>query len=350
MNEKRITLNQALQAELLQMQAKDRETRRALIEAGELYGPHLPKDYYHPEMASVHRQNNARLREIVETYGWPGRSLVGEAASEAAWQIAQHAILDPDLQQQCLPLLEQAVAAGEAPARHWAMLTDRVLTGRGEPQLYGSIHIGNDQGELVPWPIADPENVEARRAAVGLPPMAENTRRLQSRVEVETKVQREAKGSAGEESMPTDTIDLVRQWVEEIWNQGQLQRLGQFHPPTFTNHGQPSTIEETEQWQLQNRATFPDVHYTIDDIFAAGDAATPVVGSTTQVAFRWTATATHQGTLWGMIPATGKSITWNGMHMLRVVDQQIVEVWAVGNSVAQLQQMGVTLQPAAPSE
>lgn len=182
------------------MKAKDLETRRALIEAGQLYGPHLPKDHYHPEMATVHRQNNARLREIVEVYGWPGHSLVGEEAAEAAWQIAQHALLDPELQQQCLPLLEQAVAAGEAPARHWAMLTDRVLMGRGEPQLYGSIHVGNDQGEIVPWPITDPDNVDTRRAAVGLPPMAENTRRLQNRVELETKVQEAAEGSSGKET------------------------------------------------------------------------------------------------------------------------------------------------------
>jgi predicted ester cyclase len=134
--------------------------------------------------------------------------------------------------------------------------------------------------------------------------------------------------------------ELVHQWVEEIWNQGQFQRLGQFHPPIFTNHGQPSSLEEVERWHLQNRATFPDVHYIIDNIFSAGN----------QIAFRWTATATHQGTLWGMIPATGKTITWNGMHMLRVVDQQIVEVWAIANTVAQLQQMGVTLQPPARPE
>lgn len=128
---------------------------------------------------------------------------------------------------------------------------------------------------------------------------------------------------------------LVRDWVEQIWNAGALDRLNHFHPPTFDNHGHLSTIEEAEQWHIRSRATFPDVHYTIEDIFATED----------RVALRWTATATHQGDLWGMIPPTGKRITWNGMHLLRVADNRIVEVWAVANTITQLQQMGVTLNP-----
>jgi len=132
-------------------------------------------------------------------------------------------------------------------------------------------------------------------------------------------------------------MELVRQWVEQVWNAGNLDLLARFHPPTFDNHGSRSTIEETRQWHLRNRATFPDIHYTIDDIFAADD----------RVALRWSATATHRGALWNMIPATGKTIAWNGMHLLRLANGQIVEVWALQNSIAQLQQMGVTLHPAA---
>jgi predicted ester cyclase len=128
---------------------------------------------------------------------------------------------------------------------------------------------------------------------------------------------------------------LVREWVEQIWNAGKLERLTQFHPLTFDNHGHRSTLEETEQWHIRSRATFPDVHYTIEDIFATED----------RVALRWTATATHQGNLWDMIPPTGKRITWNGMHLLRIAGNRIVEVWAVANTIAQLQQLGVTLNP-----
>jgi hypothetical protein len=56
----------------------------------------------------VDRANTARLREIVAEHGWPGHRLVGEEAAHAAWLLAQHA--PPQFQEQCLPLLEDAVA------------------------------------------------------------------------------------------------------------------------------------------------------------------------------------------------------------------------------------------------
>lgn len=178
------------------MQENDLVTRRRLIDAGELYGPHLPKDFYHPDMAAVHHRNNARLWEIVRQYGWPGRILVGEDGCEAAWKIAQHAVLDPALQAFCVSLLEGAVAQGDAPGWNLAMLTDRVLMEKGEPQLYGSILVGGEDGQLVPWTIADPDNVETRRMAVGLPPLADHLRQLRARVELENQVQQAAKSGA----------------------------------------------------------------------------------------------------------------------------------------------------------
>ena len=134
-------------------------------------------------------------------------------------------------------------------------------------------------------------------------------------------------------------VELVRQWVEQVWNHGDTERLVDFHPAIFENEGKPSTPEAAKQWHLSHRVTFPDVQYTIEDIFATNG----------RVALRWTATATHLGSLWNMIPATGKRITWNGMHLLRLVDKQIVEVWALQNTLAQLRQMGATLHPPADS-
>jgi predicted ester cyclase len=136
--------------------------------------------------------------------------------------------------------------------------------------------------------------------------------------------------------MPSESnIKLVRDWVQRVWNDFDLDSLSQFHPASFQNHGHTSTIEETKQWHQRMRVTYPDLHYIIDDILAADD----------KVAFRWTATATQQGTLWGLIPATNKRVTWSGMHMLRIVNSRIVEVWAVADTVAVLQQLEVRLQP-----
>ncbi len=113
----------------------------------------------------------ARLREIVAAHGWPGRALVGEEGARAAWLILQHGD-DTAFQEAMLPRLWDAAAAGDVSRADVAMLTDRVLVRRGEPQRYGSSFSMLD-GRLVADPIGDLSGLEARRAEVGLPPMAE---------------------------------------------------------------------------------------------------------------------------------------------------------------------------------
>jgi hypothetical protein len=50
----------------------------------------------------------------------------------------------------------------------------------GQPQLYGTQFIHDEQG-LRPWTIEDPENVDQRRASVGLGPFADYEARMRSR-------------------------------------------------------------------------------------------------------------------------------------------------------------------------
>lgn len=173
-------MNKALQDELIAMEQRDRAVRSDLVARGELHN-----GKYHPEMEAVHRQHNARMREIIATHAWPGRSLVGDDGCRAAGFIVQHAILDPELQQQCVPLLEQAVAAGDAFPFMLAFLADRVLMEQGKPQIYGTQHVGGPDGALVPWMIAEPETVDERRQAIGLEPLAERTQALRAQLEHE---------------------------------------------------------------------------------------------------------------------------------------------------------------------
>ncbi len=158
----------ALADELLAMIAVDDDTRARLAAAGELF------DGYHPAMAAVHRANAARLRAIIERDGWPGRGRVGVAAASAAWRIVQHAIGEPAFMRAMLPVLEDAAARGEVAAHEVAMLEDRIRVFEGRPQRYGTQYDWDDAGDaLVPSVGIDaPGELEARRAAVGLPPMA----------------------------------------------------------------------------------------------------------------------------------------------------------------------------------
>lgn len=129
--------------------------------------------------------------------------------------------------------------------------------------------------------------------------------------------------------------EVVRQWIEQIWNAGHVQQIDHFHPPSFQNEGTLTTCAEARAWHEQVRATFPDIHYQIEEIIVAGD----------RVVVRWLARGTHQGVLWGLIPATGKPVAWPGMHIVRVEAGKIVEIWAVANQTRILQNLGVRILP-----
>ena len=160
-------MNDALADTLLELLAKDEATRAKLVESGELF------DGYHPEMAAVHLANAARLAEIIETWGWPGETLVGKRAANAAWIILQHAIGSPELMRRCLPLLTEAAARGDVPPEQSAYLHDRICAFEGRPQRYGTQFDWDEEGKLSPGPLEDEERVDAFRAGVGLGPLQE---------------------------------------------------------------------------------------------------------------------------------------------------------------------------------
>ncbi len=119
----------------------------------------------------IDRRNTARMKEIVNRYGWPGIALVGKDGEQAAWLLVQHADQDHAFQKRCLVLLTEAVKSGQAAAEHMAYLTDRVRVAEKQKQVYGTqLHYAG--GRLEPEPIADEAHVDSRRQAVGLPPLA----------------------------------------------------------------------------------------------------------------------------------------------------------------------------------
>ncbi|MFJ3931618.1 DUF6624 domain-containing protein [Streptomyces sp. NPDC090029] len=115
--------------------------------------------------------NTNVLRRILAEHDWPGHRLVGPDAARAAWSIALHSDDEPDFQRAATTLLGRAVQAGDALVQHWAHLYDRALVTSGRDQEYGTQLLLRASGiELCP--LRAPESVDARRATVGLPPIA----------------------------------------------------------------------------------------------------------------------------------------------------------------------------------
>ena len=162
-------MDKGLLAELESLKQRDVETRERLLGEGRLYGA------YDEEMQQVHTENATALAGIVAVHGWPGISKAGLAGCRAAWLIAQHAICTPALQKGFLVALAEAADAGDAPMKQVALLTDRIRFNEGKPQVYGTVLDWDENGELS-CEVEDPEHVDSRRAAVGLPPFHEALR------------------------------------------------------------------------------------------------------------------------------------------------------------------------------
>lgn len=117
------------------------------------------------------RDNTAWLRGIVDDGGWPTVSTVGADGSHAAWLLVQHADADPAFQRRCLDLMTDA-PDGEVRKSDVAYLTDRVRLAAGERQVYGTqVHLHDGRWEA--RDLDDPDNVDARRFAVNLGPLAD---------------------------------------------------------------------------------------------------------------------------------------------------------------------------------
>ncbi|MDQ2688875.1 MAG: hypothetical protein M3Y29_01185 [Chloroflexota bacterium] len=123
-------------------------------------------------LLEINADNTGRLTELL-AHGWPGLREVGADGADAAWMLVQHADRSNDERRAWLARLRDAVEAGDADPRHLATLTDRIAAVAGEHQTYGTIVMLAPDGEPeFPVPVADAGQLDARRAAIGLPTVA----------------------------------------------------------------------------------------------------------------------------------------------------------------------------------
>lgn len=170
-------MDDALRAELEAMREADQAIRVEARATWEKHGPDAP------EYAALRTRGRAqdarhvaRLDEIVAVHGWPGRSLVGDAACGGAFLIVQHA--DLEVQKRYLPLMREAHDAGELKGQDLALLEDRIFMQEGQPQRYGSQLTRGEDGKPTLWPIEDEAHLDERRAEMGLEPLADYLRRF----------------------------------------------------------------------------------------------------------------------------------------------------------------------------
>ncbi len=131
---------------------------------------------------------------------------------------------------------------------------------------------------------------------------------------------------------------IVRQFIERVANQGNLDRTFEFISPELVDHagaaGQAPGIENSMRAASLFRSAFPPWRSEIEDMFSEGD----------QVVFRGTSSGTHQGEFMG-IPPTGKQISMSGVHIMRLSNGKVIEHWAPSDMMGFMQQFGITPDP-----
>ena len=124
------------------------------------------------KMREADSLNVLKVTDILDKHGWVGSDIVGQRGNITLFLVIQHADLATQLRY--LPMMRKAVQDGDAEASHLALLEDRLALRQGKKQIYGSqVALDNQTGKYYVQRLHDPENVDKRRAAVGLSPLAE---------------------------------------------------------------------------------------------------------------------------------------------------------------------------------
>jgi len=165
--------DKSLQKELIQIFYDDQNIRHQFIEAEKQYGfKSSVADSLAQIMIKIDSINLQKIENILDKKGWAGKDLVGEQANMTIFLVIQHS--DLETQKKYLPMMREAVKKGNANAANLALLEDRIAMWEGRKQIYGSqLYYDEKKGKYFVSPIEDPDNVDKRRAEVGLGPISE---------------------------------------------------------------------------------------------------------------------------------------------------------------------------------
>ena len=78
-------------------------------------------------------------------------------------------------------LLKESVNKKDSEGWQLAFLQDRINTTAGKEQVYGTQFTDDDEGWPIPFPISNPEGVNARRKDLGLNSLEDRLREMMER-------------------------------------------------------------------------------------------------------------------------------------------------------------------------
>lgn len=167
------SLDKPMVATLDSIYQEDQFYRMQLEPAVQQYGRKSDQvQALYKKMARADSINLVKVLKILDTRGWLGPNVIGEQGNTTLFLVIQHA--DQKTQEKYLPMFREAVQKGNAKPADLALMEDRVALRQGKRQTYGSqIGMDPETGAFYVSPLDDPDNVDKRRAAMGLQPIAD---------------------------------------------------------------------------------------------------------------------------------------------------------------------------------
>ena len=132
--------------------------------------------------------------------------------------------------------------------------------------------------------------------------------------------------------------ELVRRLLEEDISRGDAAIAAEIIAPDFHDHTNPPGMQHGLDGHnaivALFKGAFPDMWWHIHEMVAEGD----------KVVARTTMEATHTGDFFG-IPPTGKRVSVDGIHVMRIADGRIAEHWGNNDDLGLMRQLGVIPAP-----
>jgi steroid delta-isomerase-like uncharacterized protein len=136
----------------------------------------------------------------------------------------------------------------------------------------------------------------------------------------------------------SDQLDASKRLIEEAFNRGNLDVIDELCTEDFVGHDALTGDQDREAAKgsmSMYRSAFPDLHFSIEDAFEAGD----------KVVIRWTGEGTFENELMGLQPTHERGEPVSGINIDRYEGGRIAESWSCWDTFQLMKDIG-----AVPAE
>jgi steroid delta-isomerase-like uncharacterized protein len=127
---------------------------------------------------------------------------------------------------------------------------------------------------------------------------------------------------------------VIRRFYDDMWNRFDVAVLDEIAAPDVRFRGSLGDTTRGRDglatYVRKIQGAFPDFHNEVLDLLSAEDV----------VMARLRYTGTHRGPL-GSIPATGRTVSYDGLARFTVQSELITDAWVLGDLVALNMQLGI---------